>query len=187
MVAIKAKFRLSMPPGPAYNWLCVVHSVAEILAHAARYRAAQLSPSSLPVAHASVTRKKRPGDELKASEKEGFEKIKRVDPFLGEVLGSTTSRELQGNVLPDASLPASPETHSFDTPMKAPDVFPPAPLPEVSTVTQSNLSVPDFPTQKIAVQLGVALQPKPLSPDVLPVSNLSCYTLSSYSPTQVYS
>jgi len=180
MVAIKAKFKLSMPPGPAYNWLCVVHSVAEILAHAARYRAAQLSPSSLPVAHASVTRKKRPGDELKASEKEVK---KRVDAFSGEVLGSTTSREL----LPDASLPASPETHSFDTPMKALDVFPPAPLPKVPTVTQSNLSVPDFPTQKFAVQPGVALLPKPLSPDVLPVSNLSCYTLSSYSPTQVYS
>lgn len=148
-----------MPPGPGYNWLCVVHSVAEILAHAARYRAAQLTPSTLSAAHASVTRKKRAGDELN---KEGFEKMK------GEVLGSTTSRELQGNVVPDASLPASPETNSFDTP----------PLPEVSTITQSSLS---FPTQKFAVQPGIAL-PKPLS-----VSMLSCYTPSSYSPTQVYS
>ena len=178
-----------MPPGPAYNWLCVVHSVAEILAHAARYRAAQLSPSSLSTAHASVTRKKRPVDELKASEREGFEKIKRVDTFLGEVPGSTTSRELQGNVVPDASLPASPETHSFDIPpipMKAPNVFPPAPLPEVSTVAQSSLSLPDFPAQKFAVQPGMAL-PKPLFPDVLPVRMLSCNTLSSYSPTQVFS
>ena len=175
-----------MPPGPAYNWFCVVHSVAEILAHAARYRAAQISPSSLSTAHASVTRKKPPGDELKASEKE---KIKRVDAFLGEGLGSTTSRELQGNVVPDASLPASPKTQSFDTPpmpMKAPDVFPPAPLPEVSTITQSSLSLPDFQTQKLPVQPGIAL-PTPLSPDVLPVSMLSCHTLSLNSPTQVYS
>ena len=178
-----------MPPGPAYNWLCVVHSVAEILAHAGRYRAAQITPSSLSAGHASVTRKKRPGDELKASEKEGFEKIKRVDTFLGEIPGSTTSRELQGNVVPDASLPASTETHSFDTPpnsMKAPNVFPPALLSEVSTVTQSSLSLPDFLTQKFAVQPGIAL-PKPLSPHILSVSLPSCYTLSSYSPTQVYS
>ena len=178
-----------MPPGPAYNWLCVVHSVAEILAHAARYRAAQLSPSSLSTAHASLTRKKRPVDELKASERERFEQIKRVDTFLGEAPGSTTSRELQGNVVPDASLPASPKTQSFDTPaipMKAPDVFPPAPQPEVSTITQSSPPLADFPPQKFAVRPGIAL-PKPLSSDVLPVSMLSCYTLSSYSPTQVYS
>lgn len=30
-----------MPPGPAFNWLCVLHSAAEILGHAARYRVAQ--------------------------------------------------------------------------------------------------------------------------------------------------
>ena len=33
-----------MPPGPAYNWFCVLYSAAEILSHAARYRAAQVSP-----------------------------------------------------------------------------------------------------------------------------------------------
>ncbi|KAL0061105.1 hypothetical protein AAF712_012099 [Marasmius tenuissimus] len=31
-----------MPPGPAYNWLCVLSSVADIASHATRYRAAQL-------------------------------------------------------------------------------------------------------------------------------------------------
>ena len=130
-----------------------------------------------------MTRKKPPGDELKASEKERFEQIKRVDTFLGEAPGSTTSRELQGNVVPDASLPASLKTISFNTPpipMKAPDVFPPAPLLEVSTVTQSSLSLPDFPAQKFAaVQPGITPLPKPLSPDVLPVSVLSCYPYPS--------
>ena len=33
-----------MPPGPAYNWLCVLHSISEILSHAARYRATQIAP-----------------------------------------------------------------------------------------------------------------------------------------------
>jgi len=32
-----------MPPGPAYNWFAVLSSTADILSHAARYRAAQLS------------------------------------------------------------------------------------------------------------------------------------------------
>ncbi|TFK37522.1 ABC1 family-domain-containing protein [Crucibulum laeve] len=33
-----------MPPGPAYNWFCTLHSISDILGHAVRYRAAQLNP-----------------------------------------------------------------------------------------------------------------------------------------------
>ncbi|KDR78182.1 hypothetical protein GALMADRAFT_1304879 [Galerina marginata CBS 339.88] len=41
-----------MPPGPAYNWFCVLYSTAEILSNAARYRAAQLTPiASASFAH----------------------------------------------------------------------------------------------------------------------------------------
>ena len=36
----------AMPPGPVYNWLCVLHSTAEILSHAARHRATQIVPRS---------------------------------------------------------------------------------------------------------------------------------------------
>ncbi|KAF9064738.1 ABC1 family-domain-containing protein [Rhodocollybia butyracea] len=32
-----------MPPGPGYNWICVLSSAAEIVGHAARYRASQLT------------------------------------------------------------------------------------------------------------------------------------------------
>ena len=32
-----------MPPGPAYNWLCVLSSAAGILGHAARIRASQIA------------------------------------------------------------------------------------------------------------------------------------------------
>ncbi|KAJ3982528.1 ABC1-domain-containing protein [Lentinula detonsa] len=32
-----------MPPGPGYNWICVLSSTAEILGHAAKYRASQLT------------------------------------------------------------------------------------------------------------------------------------------------
>ena len=38
-----------MPPGPAYNWFCVLFSVAEILGHAARYRGAHLPSTTASV------------------------------------------------------------------------------------------------------------------------------------------
>ena len=148
-----------------------------------RYRAAQLSPSSLPATYACVP-KKWPGDDLKASEQE---KIKRVDAFLGEVLRSTASRELQENVVPNASLPASPETPLFVTPGVATNDCSMALLPEVSTATQNGPPLPDFLTQKFAIRPGIAPLPKTLSPHVLPINMLPCYTLFSYSPTQIYS
>lgn len=36
-----------MPPGPAFNWLCVLSSAADILGHAARIRVAQLPKTPL--------------------------------------------------------------------------------------------------------------------------------------------
>lgn len=33
-----------MPPGPAYNWLCALHSVGDVLYNAAHIRASQLAP-----------------------------------------------------------------------------------------------------------------------------------------------
>ena len=46
LAASLAKASTAMPPGSAYNWLCVLHSTAEILSHAARHRAAQIVPKS---------------------------------------------------------------------------------------------------------------------------------------------
>ncbi|KAF9257793.1 hypothetical protein L218DRAFT_85304 [Marasmius fiardii PR-910] len=39
-----------MPPGPAYNWLCVLSSIADIASHAARYRGTQLGRRRLEAA-----------------------------------------------------------------------------------------------------------------------------------------
>lgn len=36
-----------MPPGPAYNWLCVLHSVGDVLYHAAQIRATQVAPRAV--------------------------------------------------------------------------------------------------------------------------------------------
>ena len=53
-----------MPPGPAYNWLCVAHSLYDILGHAAHIRAAQLARAGRAVgAGADQLSRKRKRDE----------------------------------------------------------------------------------------------------------------------------
>jgi hypothetical protein len=47
-----------MPPGPAYNFLCVLSSAADILAHAARIRAAQTVVSGATTTSAKQKRRK---------------------------------------------------------------------------------------------------------------------------------
>lgn len=49
-----------MPPGPVYNWLCVAHSVVDILSRAAQIKATQLAPGlrNAPVIPAGVTRRR---------------------------------------------------------------------------------------------------------------------------------
>jgi len=68
-----------MPPGPVYNWLCVLHSAAEILGHAARYRAAQF-----PLQHTDsfVAPRKR-----KRTEENTTEAPLQKSGFAGEIAG----------------------------------------------------------------------------------------------------
>jgi len=49
-----------MPPGPAYNWLCVLYSASEILGHAARYRASQVAPRATALADSRKRRRTEP-------------------------------------------------------------------------------------------------------------------------------
>ncbi|KAH9919646.1 uncharacterized protein B0H18DRAFT_631210 [Fomitopsis serialis] len=53
-----------MPPGPLYNWICVAHSVCDILSHAAQIRAAQLASAanSARTPRDSLPRRTRPQD-----------------------------------------------------------------------------------------------------------------------------
>lgn len=43
---LNAKIGTAMPPGPVYNWLCVLHSATEILSLAARHKVTQIVPRS---------------------------------------------------------------------------------------------------------------------------------------------
>lgn len=51
-----------MPPGPAYNWFCVLASTAEIVSNAARYRASQLTPKTLGTSYANPRKRRRTED-----------------------------------------------------------------------------------------------------------------------------
>jgi hypothetical protein len=53
-----------MPPGPAYNFLCVLSSAADILAHAARIRAAQAAVSGATTTSAKQKRRKIDPEEI---------------------------------------------------------------------------------------------------------------------------
>jgi len=72
-----------MPPGPVYNWLCVLHSAAEILGHAARYRAAQF-----PLQHTDsfVAPRKRKKTEENATEEAPLQ-TSDIAGFAGEITG----------------------------------------------------------------------------------------------------
>ncbi len=48
-----------MPPGPAYNWLCVASSLVDILSHSAQIRAAQLARNRAALGADSLSRKRK--------------------------------------------------------------------------------------------------------------------------------
>ena len=48
-----------MPPGPAYNWLCVASSLVDILSHSAQIRAAQLARNGAALGTDGASRKRK--------------------------------------------------------------------------------------------------------------------------------
>lgn len=49
----------AMPPGPAYNWLCVASSLVDILSHSAQVRAAQLARNGAALGTDNLSRKRK--------------------------------------------------------------------------------------------------------------------------------
>ncbi|KAF5329359.1 hypothetical protein D9619_009181 [Psilocybe cf. subviscida] len=52
-----------MPPGTAYNWLCVIHGAVDILSYAARHRANQVTPQAV-ASYANPRKRRRTDTEL---------------------------------------------------------------------------------------------------------------------------
>ena len=93
-----------MPPGPLYNWLCVLHTASDILLHAANIRGAQAARANAEISsllHLSVNNRKHTKRDAKrnASNRNDFvqtiesqQKLPRdttIDPI------NTAKRELQ--------------------------------------------------------------------------------------------
>ncbi|OBZ74946.1 Protein ABC1, mitochondrial [Grifola frondosa] len=98
----------NMPPGPAYNWLCVAHSVLDILSNAAQIRAAQISRTGETVSVANSTFRYRKRDHALAPKT----RDEHVSP--GNASNYSASPVLQHieDVTVDISPPDTPETLS---------------------------------------------------------------------------
>ncbi|PPR00810.1 hypothetical protein CVT26_012451 [Gymnopilus dilepis] len=94
-----------MPPGPAYNWFCVLYSTAEILSHAARYRATQLTPKSSSFGH--PRKRRRTEDATDRTILERVEKVEEVIQIPVEPSPSRPARVEEENLASEpVSLPA---------------------------------------------------------------------------------
>jgi hypothetical protein len=104
-----------MPPGPAYNWLCVLHTTAEILANVAKHNAAGSGPLTR-INSRRVGRGERDG------------RPAHVAPTLSQSMGNvsqTPSRKLAVEDMPVAALTQD----NFVEP-KDPSVEPTVKIPE---------------------------------------------------------
>lgn len=116
----------SMPPGPAYNWFCVLYSAAEILSHAARYRAAQAS-SINTTAYANPRKRRRTKDPTAIP----------VDVVVVDDV-SIVTRSAHDSLHDDATLPASESSASAVTTTATENLQPLQNPHEVSDVDPKN-------------------------------------------------
>ncbi|OSD03787.1 hypothetical protein PYCCODRAFT_197409 [Trametes coccinea BRFM310] len=95
-----------MPPGPAYNWLCVANSVCSILSHAAQIRAAQLARAGQAVSQTELLSRKRKRDQSYPYRRTGAE---REVPTAAKPLEDAASASA---VNPDATSAAEASVES---------------------------------------------------------------------------
>ncbi|KAI0920278.1 hypothetical protein AcV5_010063 [Taiwanofungus camphoratus] len=100
-----------MPPGPAFNWFCVAHSVVSVLSNAAHIRATQISARSAPLVIRTSRRSTPRQRENQASELESPLRVQ------DDVPQSTLE-----------VLPSSADTHTLSK------------LPPISQSTSNNLA-----------------------------------------------
>ncbi|KAF4611782.1 hypothetical protein D9613_004008 [Agrocybe pediades] len=140
-----------MPPGPVYNWACVLASTADILANAARYRAGQLGAGA-----AVVTRTRDVGNPLKR---------RRV--YEEEGAGPTTT----ATITPD-SIPAIANANATYTspPLPPPEDLLPVPEDQLlrKAVEVSEPSPPPAPIEIKVAEKTVVQAQEPPPTEILP-------------------
>ena len=143
-----------MPPGPVYNWLCVAHSLYDILGHAAHIRATQLARAGRVVgAGADQLSRKRKRDEHSPASAPNFSER------LEKPVTSTTRDEPRPKPVerPRAVPDAASEAASLD---KAQISLARAPLSPASSEGQESTSTnvkPDEPTPQPAPSPAVSV------------------------------
>lgn len=91
-----------MPPGPAYNWFCAAHAVADILGNAARIRAAQLDARTTSI----LPRQPKPKPRRRAVEEN------EVLPIVRTARPTATISEPLTSVRADQTGPSVPRQSS---------------------------------------------------------------------------
>ena len=114
----------NMPPGPAYNWFCVAHSVFDILSHAAQIRATQVNRTGGAVAASLPSRKRKrdesyPGNHATWEERRGSstkpvaeKSVREAQEVLGEP--SSLASEVSGRPLHIVAVSLIPSTTMSD-------------------------------------------------------------------------
>ena len=147
-----------MPPTPAYNWFCVLYGAAEVLSHAAQYRAGQLAStrSAVAVARNRKGRTQETPRRAETREDTAFEaprlpvlegRQEKPTPIASLDLTPLETPQLKNHVEHDP-LPPMPKSHV------EPDLFLPlndpsptvSPIPPVEVVLESIPSAVERPS-----------------------------------------
>jgi hypothetical protein len=144
-----------MPPGPAYNWLCVLHSCGEIVYNAAHIRAEQLAPRSAQRLAAGV---RRAAGQPRPVETQEFPEDHTQYGSADSGLKSKATIETESEPLPSTRR-AQPSWQRSASIIQ-PDISPPRGLPEQASISDSQNSSLTLPDAGVSFENDV---PAPLS------------------------
>ena len=101
--------RVSMPPSPAFGWLCVAHSIADIALRAAQIRSVQ----ALPKSPGQASEKRAPARVQKTRTSFATEKVDAVEISAseGSAIHEESSSPRQLNVITDNNLSGAAESN----------------------------------------------------------------------------
>ncbi|KAF9449152.1 ABC1-domain-containing protein [Macrolepiota fuliginosa MF-IS2] len=150
-----------MPPSPAYNWLCVLHTTAEILSNIARHKAAQVAPGYVATTAKGTKRKRIEIAVQVSSQGNGRGAGDSVVISPRTPAGQTEETTFTSNQA------TAIETDPSSVPVKGPAVLVPTPTSTVRTAIEQNQLEP-APTVAPESELGTStrisneeLQPPP--------------------------
>jgi aarF domain-containing kinase len=161
-----------MPPGPAYNWLCVLHSCSEIVYNAAHIRAEQLAPRSAQRLAAGV---RRAAGQPRPVETQEFPEDYTPYGSADSGLKSKATIEIESEPLPSTWRAQS--SWQRNASVIQPDISPPRGLPEQASILDPQNSSLTLPNVEISLGNDApaplsslpASKPQPATVELAPV------------------